>query len=226
MKLNGHDFEYFDDTHTYLVDGVIVPSITQILKYKFGKKYEGIDKDVLKRAADAGTKVHEAIEALCCFEREEGGTITPHEGSLPELRNFCFLRSRYQFKVIENEVPVILQKDGKVIGAGRLDLVLEMDGKIGGADIKRTSTLDKEYLAYQLNLYRIAYRQTYGIEWEFLRGVHLRNDVRKFVTIPIREPQIWEFLNEWEEHNETTREMDTSTISPFKRKEVVDHSGS
>lgn len=226
MKLNGHDFEYFDETHTYLVDGVIVPSITQILKYKFGKKYEGIDKDVLKRAADAGTKVHEAIEIVCRMERELECEATAGEDAIPEVRNFLFLKSRYQFKVLENEVPVILQKDGKAIGAGRLDLVLEMDGKIGGADIKRTSSLDKEYLAYQLNLYRIAYRQTYGIEWEFLRGVHLRNEVRKFVTIPIREPQIWEFLNEWEEHNETTREMDASTISPFKRKEVVDHSGS
>ena len=220
MKLNGHDFEYFDDTHTYLVDGVIVPSITQILKYKFGKKYEGIDKDVLKRAADAGTKVHEAIEIVCRMERELECEATAGEDAIPEVRNFLFLKSRYQFKVLENEVPVILQKDGKVIGAGRLDLVLEMDGKIGGADIKRTSTLDKEYLAYQLNLYRIAYRQTYGIEWEFLRGVHLRNDVRKFVTIPIKEPQVWEFLNEWEAHNEDERKMDASSVSPFERKKV------
>ena len=231
MELNGHDFEYFDDTHTYLVDGVIVPSITQILKYKFGKKYEGIDKDVLKRAADAGTKVHEAIEAYCILKRametEKGideAVAAYYETGMgekyPEVRNFQFLKKHYKFEVLENEVPVILQKDGKVIGAGRLDLVLEMDGKIGGADIKRTSTLDKEYLAYQLNLYRIAYRQTYGIEWEFLRGVHLRNDVRKFVTIPIKEPQVWEFLNEWEAHNEDERKMDASSVSPFERKKV------
>ena len=231
MKLNGHDFEYFDDTHTYLVDGVIVPSITQILKYKFGKKYEGIDKDVLKRAADVGTEVHNQIENLCKYERlfdERHNTsdLSPNAQIITELRNFMFLRERYKFEVLENEVPVILwNKDNRVIGAGRLDLVLKMDDKIGGADIKRTSTLDKEYLAYQLNLYRIAYRQTYGIEWEFLRGLHLRNDVRKFVTIPIREPQIWEFLNEWEEHNETTREMDASTISPFKRKKVHSDAG-
>lgn len=212
MELNGHDFEYFDDTHTYLIDGVIVKSITQILKYKFNKKYEGIDKDVLKRAADQGTAVHEAIEEWC-----KNGT----ESDLPEVRNFRFLKNHYKFEVLENEVPVILwNKDNRVIGAGRLDLVLKMDDKIGGADIKRTSTLDKEYLAHQLNLYRIAYRQTYGIEWEFLRGVHLRNDVRKFVNIPIREPEIWKFLEEWEEHNEAERKMDASAFSPFERKKV------
>ena len=98
---------------------------------------------------------------------------------------------------------MILEDDGEVIAAGRLDLVLEMDGKVGGADIKRTAVLDKEYLAYQLNLYRIAYRQSYGIEWEFLRGVHLRENKRKFVTIPIKEEQIWEFIKEWRNDSQT-----------------------
>ena len=35
-EIAGHTLEYFDDTHEYLVDGLLVPSITQILKYKFG----------------------------------------------------------------------------------------------------------------------------------------------------------------------------------------------
>lgn len=215
-RINGHVLEYFDESHTYIVDGIEVPSITQILKYKFGRKYEGVSKDILKNAADAGTRVHNAIEDWC-----KNGT----ESDLPEVRNFKFLQKRYGFKVLENEVPVILEMDGKVVTAGRLDLVLEIDGKIGGGDIKRTYTLDKEYLAYQLNLYRIAYRQTYGVTWEFLKGVHLRNDTRKFVDIPIREPQIWEFLRKWEAQNEDTREMDTATVSPFKRKKVHSDAG-
>ena len=206
--LNGHAFEYYDDTHTYLVDGIEVPSITTILKYKFGRKYEGIDKGVLQRAANAGTAVHEAIENYCRYGEES---------DLPEVHNFEFLMRHYGFEIVANEVPVILEKDDRVIAAGRLDLVLVMDGKIGGADIKRTSTLDKEYLGYQLNLYRIAYRQTYGIEWEFLRGVHLREDVRKFVTIPIREPQIWKFLEEWEAANEDQRQVDAGTVPFIKR---------
>jgi hypothetical protein len=93
-------------------------------------------------------------------------------------------------------VPVILERDGKPIAAGRLDLVLMMDGKIGGADIKRVSSLDKEYVGYQLNLYRIAYRQSYGVEWEFIRAIHLRESVRKFVDLPINEDLMWEFLKE------------------------------
>ena len=187
-NIKGHELEYIDETHTYLVDGIIVPSITQILKIKFGKKYEGIDKDVLKRAANKGTAVHEAIEKYC---------KTGEETDLKEVRNFKFLQKQYKFEVIENEVPIILFKGDEPIAAGRLDLVLKIDDLIGGGDIKRTSSLDKEYLAYQLNLYRIGYRQCYGIEWEFLKGLHLREDVRKFVTLPINENMAWKLVNEY-----------------------------
>lgn len=174
----GHTLEYYDEDHLYICDGVVVPSITQILKVKFGNKYNRVSGAVLSRAAEKGTAVHSAIEEYC-----KHGT----ESELPELRGFKFLMKHYNFTVRNNEVPVILFRDNVPIAAGRLDLVLEIDGKIGGGDIKRTSTFDKEYTAMQLNLYRIAYRQCYGIEWQFLKGVHLRENVRKFVDLPINE---------------------------------------
>jgi hypothetical protein len=191
-EINGHTLEYFDDEHLYLVDGMIVPSITQILGSKFGRKYERVDRTTLQRASEAGTQVHDAIERLC-----KTGEIA----DFPEVRNFIFLQKQYGFKVLENEVPVILFRNDEPISAGRLDMIIEMGGQIGGADIKRTAALDKDYLAYQLNLYRIAYRQCYGIEWEFLRGIHLRNDVRKFVTIPINENITWQLVHEYMEEN-------------------------
>ena len=186
--ISGHTLEYIDDIHTYLVDGVIVPSVTQILKLKFGGKYDNVSRQTLQRAAEKGTEVHEAIENYC-----KTGT----ESDLIEVRNFKFLKKQYGFEVLDNEVPVILFKDGEPIAAGRLDLVLEMDGRIGGGDIKRTSTLDKEYLAYQLNLYRIAYLQCYNVAWEFLKGVHLRENVRKFIDIPINEQLAWNLVEEY-----------------------------
>lgn len=187
-KIKEHTLEYIDETHTYLVDGVIVPSITQILKTKFGKKYDGIDERVLNRAAEKGTAVHEAIENYC---------KTGEEGDLIEVKNFKFLQKQYKFEVLENEVPIILFKDETPIAAGRLDLVLKIDDVVGGGDIKRTATLDKEYLAYQLNLYRIGYRQCYGIEWQFLSGLHLREDKRKYVKLPINENMAWKLVEEY-----------------------------
>lgn len=188
-EIAGHTLEYYDEDHLYICDGVVVPSITQILKVKFGNKYNRVSGAVLSRAAEKGTAVHEAIQNYC--ERGE-------ESDLIELRGFKFLQKQYKFEVLQNEVPVILFKNDIPVAAGRLDLVLEIDGKIGLADIKRTATLDKEYLAYQLNLYRIAYQQCYGKHIQFLRGLHLREDTRRFVDIPINEERALELVKEYE----------------------------
>lgn len=192
VEINGHILEHIDDGHIYLCDGVIVPSITQILKVKFKNKYANVSDATLQRASALGTAVHDAIEQYC---------VNGTESDLKEVQNFKFLQKQYNFRVLENEAPVILFDGNKPIAAGRLDLILAMEGKIIGADIKRTSTLDKEYLAYQLNLYRIAYRQCYGVEWDELRGVHLREDIRKFVLIPINEDMAWQLVREYQECN-------------------------
>lgn len=187
-EINGHVLEYFDDTHTYLVDGIIVPSITQILKIKFNNKYSGVDQKVLNRASEKGTEVHEAIEKLCKTGEVE---------DLKEVKNFIFLQKQYKFNTIDNEVPIILFRDETPVGAGRLDLVLEEKNELGLGDIKRTSVLDKEYLVYQLNLYRIGYQQCYGKEIKFLKGLHLREDVRKYVNIPINEELANKLIEEY-----------------------------
>lgn len=187
--------EYYNDSHTYIYNGIIVPSVTQIMKVKFGNKYHGVSKEVLDRAAELGTQTHNAIENFCKTGEVE---------DLKEVRNFRFLQKHYKFEVVDNEVPIVLFKDEKPICAGRLDLVLKMNDEIGGGDIKRTSVLDKEYLAFQLNLYRIGYRQCYGVDWKFLKGIHLRDDKRKFVDIPINEDMAWGLINEYLEVNHGT----------------------
>ena len=189
VEIRGGVLEYIDETHTYLYDGVMLPSITQLLKVKFGNKYNGIPKATLERASVQGTAVHQAIE-----DYEQQGA----ESDLPELRNYKFLKKAYNFECIDNEVPVVLFKDGEAVACGRLDLVLQEGEQIGLGDIKRTSALDKNYLAYQLNLYRIAYQQCYGTEISILRGLHLREDTRKYVSLPINESLVNEILELYE----------------------------
>ena len=91
----------------------------------------------------------------------------------------------------------MLFKDDKPIAAGRIDLVLKEGNNVGIGDIKRTSTFDKEYVAYQTNLYRLGYQQSYGTKISFLRGVHLRNDVRKYIELPINENMAMELINKY-----------------------------
>lgn len=188
-EIKGHLVEFLEDEHIYLVDGIILPSITTILKIKFGNKYEGVSEEVLKRASNRGNRVHKAIENYEKLRLEDIGCI--------ELSNYKFLKKAYKFECLDNEVPVILFKDNEPVACGRLDLVLEEKGQVGLGDIKRTSTLDKDYLRYQLNLYRIAYQQCYDTEIKFLRGIHLRNDVRRYIALPIDENVAMSLLNEF-----------------------------
>lgn len=178
-EIAGGLLEYIDESHTYLYDGVILPSITQILKIKFGNKYNGVSKEVLQKASERGTMVHQSIE-----DYEKRNIDNP---DIKELRNYKFLKKRFGFECLENEIPIVLFLDNKPVCAGRIDLILKEKDQIGVADIKRTSVFDKEYVAYQTNLYRIGYQQCYGTEISFLRGLHLREDVRKYIALPINE---------------------------------------
>lgn len=182
VTIKGHVLEYLDDTHTYIVDGEIVPSITQIVQdvLQSNSRYQLVNQAILEEAKNKGTEVHKAIEDWCKSGKES---------NLPEVHNFDFLRRKaYNFTVVDNEVPVILFNSQKhPVGAGRLDMVIEMNGQLGGVDIKRTSSLNREYVTLQLNLYRIAYRQTYGKNWEFIKALQLKDDIRKFVALRIDE---------------------------------------
>lgn len=181
--------EYIDESHTYIFDGVILPSITQMLKFKFGNKYNGVDEKVLKRAAEKGTAVHQAIEDYEKRSIDDTNCI--------ELRNYKFLKKQFDFKCLDNEVPIVLFYKDKPIAAGRVDLIIEDKGKVGIADIKRTSVFDKEYVAYQTNLYRLGYQQSYGVEVSFLRGIHLRDKIRKYIELPIKEEMMLEFIEKY-----------------------------
>jgi hypothetical protein len=193
VEIKGGVLEYIDETHTYLYDGIILPSITQLLKVKFGSKYNNIPKKILERAAEQGTAVHQAIED---YEQQN------IETDLPELHGYKSLKEEYKFECVGNEVPVVLFRNDEAVACGRLDLVLREGEEIGLGDIKRTSTLDKNYLAYQLNLYRIAYQQCYGTEISFLRGLHLREEKRKYVSLPIDENLVSEILEQYETEKE------------------------
>ena len=192
-EIKGHTLEYIDEIHQYIVDGLCIPSITQLIKIKFGKKYDGISKEVLQKAANKGSEMHEAIEL---YEKEG------KETDIPELRNYKFLKKHYKWEVIQSEMPIILFKDDEPIAAGRLDQVIKIGEEKGINDLKRTSAFDKDYVALQTNLYRIGYQQSYDEKIDFVSGTHLRDNTRKYYKLPVNEEYatsvIEEFLKEKE----------------------------
>jgi len=174
-ELKGRTLEFDEESHLYIVDGIIVPSVTQVLSKKFPNKYSSIPPAVLKAAADKGTSIHKMIENYCKGE----------EISERCVKHYQFLENAHNFKAVENEIPVIVEL-GDNTYAGRLDMIININGKYAVADIKTTCVLDKEYLGLQLNLYRIGVEQCYDYKIEELYGIHIRDDTRKLVKIPIK----------------------------------------
>lgn len=189
QEINGHILEFIPETHQYIVDGILVPCVSNILAFKFND-YSGVSKEVLNRASEKGTELHKTIEGY-----EQQGITS----DLREFKNYLFLKKHYKFENIANEVPVLYENEGRVLFVGTLDQVIKKDGKLGINDFKRVSAPNKIKIAYQLNLYKMAYEQSYKQKIEFLSFTHLREEVRKFHPLPINEESAMELINEYYE---------------------------
>lgn len=187
-NIKGHIVEFIDDIHQYLVDGCMVDSVTQILSIKYKNDYASVPPAVLNNAAQRGTAVHKAIENF---------NVSGYDDGSEEVRNFKFLQKQYGFEVLDSELPIVIFKDDMPIACGRLDMTMLIDGQTGIADIKTVSSLNKEKIAYQLNLYRIGLMQSYGVDAKFLKIIHIRNGIRKVIDSPVNEGMAWELIDEF-----------------------------
>ena len=188
FSIKGGTLEFLPETHTYLYEGLMLPSVSRILESKFNGEYKNVPPAVLNNAAQRGTAVHKAIENF---------NVSGYDDGSEAVRNFKFLQKQYGFDVLDSELPLVIFKDDMPIACGRLDMTMLMDGETGIADIKTVSTLNKEKIAYQLNLYRIGLMQSYGVDAKFLKIIHLRDGIRKVIDSPINEGMTWELIEEF-----------------------------
>ena len=193
FSIKGGTLEFFPETHTYLYDGIMLPSVTQILGAKFRNDYASVPPAVLDNASKRGTAVHKAIENF---------NVSGYDDGSEAVRNFKFLQKQYGFEVMDSELPIVIFKDDIPIACGRLDMTMMIDGQTGIADIKTVSALNKEKIAYQLNLYRIGLMQSYGVDAKFLKIIHLRDGIRKVIDCPVIEDMAWELIEIFLEENE------------------------
>ena len=189
-EYENYTLEFDDETHRYIVNGIITPGVSKLLSLKFDD-YPNVPQAVLQAAADRGTEMHKAIEV---YEK------TGKESDLQEFRNYLFLKKHFKIENVENELPVAYFEDGLPVFAGTIDQVCRIDGVPAINDFKRVSAPNKEKIAYQVNLYRLAYNQTLGVEVKALSFMQLRESIRKFTQLPINEEVIKAFLAEGKEN--------------------------
>ncbi len=142
--------EFLEDTHTYLADGVLIPSVSDLIRYRFPEAYKSIPSQILKKKASYGTKVHQMIEAFIKgeFTLDELKAMQIDPNIKIAVEQFEELRKKWCFYV--KEMEQIVDFNGRY--AGMFDLKCE-DTII---DIKTTSELHEDWLACQLGLYCLA----------------------------------------------------------------------
>ena len=136
-----NDLVFDPQTHTYTLDGKDLISVTQILaKHGLSPNYNGVDEDTLKASAERGTLIHKEIENYI-----KKGEI----GFTDECAEFVSYVRENNIAIMGSEVT--FHND---IVAGTCDLIINSQkGYLIVADIKTTSTLHKDSVAWQLSLY-------------------------------------------------------------------------
>lgn len=191
-EISGVTLEYDNESHNYIADGLIIPSVTTVLEKTIFKDmyYRDVDAAAVRREITKGTEIFEDIKDYC------EGT----DWKTDEVRGFKFLQKKYDIVPLCNEVPILIFNNNKPIMAGRVDLLADIKGKTTLCDIKDTAHLNN-YLGYQLNLYRVGLRQSYRQEVAGLAGIHLRGLTRKLVNITIDDFKVKEIIERYEQSN-------------------------
>ena len=154
--------EFIESQHIYLKDGIVIPSVTQIIHKIMPNKYQGIPQEILTRKAEFGTKGHKIIEILGnkASNLEYSHQYINDLADSNEINMDMWYRlESYLDLVFERKLKPLEQEklvSYKYEYAGTLDMIAEIDGIRSLCDVKFTYKLDKEYLSWQLGMYQLA----------------------------------------------------------------------
>ncbi len=122
--------EFHETTHLYRVDGIFVPSVTQVLADLYN--WNSVPPKVLARKRALGRAVHKAIELDVQDQLDEASLDREVRGYFKAWRRFR-LEKQFQCYLSEHRVA-----SKKYRYAGTLDLVGVMDGAEVLIDTKNT----------------------------------------------------------------------------------------
>lgn len=176
---------YEDDGHIYrTADGRELLSVTQLMKkHGLSPDYSGVSDSVLSYKAELGTIAHASFEK---FIKSNGGVVEP----LPAL--FWFRDTLYgKYDQWSSEVP-ILTMGFPVDYAGRIDIVAKKGDRYTIFDIKRTASVHKEALSWQLSLYRKGWCFDNNVPMETveLKCIHINETPKVIKVDPIPDTEL------------------------------------
>ena len=186
--------DFIEDGHIYLKDGIITPSVSEILHFIFPNKYDGVPDYILERKAKYGSKVHEAIEKL----EKTSEIIELNTYQELAIEQYLKLKVKYGINVLEQEQVISYNYDY----CGRFDMIAQIGSDKCLCDIKTTAELDKEYLSWQLSFYELAtgkrFDKLYAIwlpKGELGQLVEIERKPKEKLLRKLEEFKIWKAKN-------------------------------
>lgn len=185
IRANKNEIEFIENSHTYLVDGMILPSVTQIMKPLSKDHYQNIPKSVMEVAGKRGQMVHLAVEMW------EGFNTPPPDEIKDYLLQYKIAKKLHKFEVIGSE---LLLTNGEYCGT--IDMLGLLDGDLILVDLKATASIHYHLLEVQMAGYMNLLKYL-GYEIKKCYVLHLTKKKQKFDEI-IPNYDLWEVL--WNEY--------------------------
>ena len=159
--------QFFDKGHIYMLDGQRLPCVSDLCRFLHREIYKDAPLWQMEAAADRGTKVHAATEAL-----DRTGRAEIEDEYLPYLQAYAAFRREHnvQWELIEHPDYHPAHRY-----AGTIDRYGMVDGFKTLLDIKTTYRVYKPLCSASLNLYRLML-EARGKPVERLLILHLKKD--------------------------------------------------
>ena len=169
--------EFYDKSHVYELDGDRIPCVSDLCRFIHKEIYKDAPLWQMEAAADRGTKVHAATEAL-----DKTGRAEIEDSYLPYLQAYAQFRQEHE---VQWELIEYADYHPELMYAGTIDRYGMVDGYRTLADLKTTYRVYKPLCGASLNLYRLILEARQKAV-ERLVIIHLKKDgTYKLVNIPI-----------------------------------------
>jgi hypothetical protein len=176
---------YDEENHKYFLDGVELPSVTEIAKPISNERLNSLQNYLVEIARKRGSRCHELFEQYFLLGDLETEEI--ESDYFPYVQQFVLWAKAYRPKVLYTE-KILFGEDF----CGTADLICVIDGKLCIVDYKVTSQADKKSLSVQLEGYYRLCRK-YGIDIQECYYLHIKKDGYVFKPVK-RDPEWFDIL--------------------------------